>query len=128
MASQGSINVDQAHRGYAVSADAAGQTAWSNPFYMRYAPDEDGNFAGQGGYGYVSIEKFIDAAAAVNAAATDADKEQVLAALDTKGGAALPTLANTLVTTAILEAGRRSLDGDGRAVRIATVDGEWTLD
>jgi D-galacturonate reductase len=29
---------------------------------MKYSPAEDGTFDGQRGYGYVSIEKFIDAA------------------------------------------------------------------
>ncbi len=33
---------------------------------MRYAPDEDGNFNGQSGYGYVSFEKFIDGVTGVN--------------------------------------------------------------
>ena len=39
---------------------------------MKYSPAESGHFDGQRGYGYVSIEKFIDAAAAVNAGASEA--------------------------------------------------------
>ncbi len=47
--------------------------------------------------------------------------------LDTRD---LPTLANTIGTTAILEAGRRSLDNGGRGVEIVVggKDGEgWPL-
>ena len=68
---------------------------------MKYSPSESGHFDGQRGYGYVSIEKFIDAARSVNAGATapaDYDKH------------GLPTIANTILTTAILHAGRMSLD------------------
>lgn len=50
LAANGEIRVDQAKRGYDVADDAAGQLMWYNPFYMRYAPDEDGNFNGQTGY------------------------------------------------------------------------------
>lgn len=49
LAANGEIRVDQAKRGYDVAEDAAGQLMWYNPFYMRYAPDEDGNFNGQTG-------------------------------------------------------------------------------
>ncbi|KJZ71456.1 hypothetical protein HIM_09180 [Hirsutella minnesotensis 3608] len=118
LASGGEVRVDQSRRGYDVADDAAGQVQWLNPFYMRYAPDEDGNFNGQTGYGYISLEKFVDGCRAVNAGACTA------ADLDAKD---LPTLANTVATTAILEAGRRSIDQGGREVGIA-LDGEtWTL-
>ncbi|KAL7805584.1 putative D-galacturonic acid reductase [Trichoderma aethiopicum] len=117
LAADGEIRVDQAHRGYDVADDRAGQIQWFNPFYMRYAPDEDGNFNGQTGYGYISIEKFVDGCRAVNEGrATPAD-------LDAKG---LPTLENTIATTAILEAGRRSID-EGREIRIVVEDGVWKL-
>ncbi|KAM4056350.1 oxidoreductase family, NAD-binding rossmann fold domain-containing protein [Hirsutella rhossiliensis] len=118
LASGGEIRVDQARRGYDVADDAAGQVQWLNPFYMRYAPDEDGNFNGQTGYGYVSLEKFVDGCRAVNAGEVEARH------LDAKD---LPTLANTVATTAILEAGRRSIDQGGREVGIL-VDGDtWSL-
>ena len=68
---------------------------------MKYAPDEEGNFAGQIGYGYISFEKFIDAVNKLNAGEITLDQ------LDARP---LPTLRNTIATTAILEAGRRSLD------------------
>ncbi|KIW15268.1 hypothetical protein PV08_05313 [Exophiala spinifera] len=112
VASRGEVNVNQAKRGYDVvdEGDLSGSSLkWFNPFYMRYAPDEEGNFAGQGGYGYVSFEKFIDAVTAVN------EGRVSLEDLDERG---LPTLRNTVLTTAILEAGRRSLDEGCRTVEI----------
>ncbi|KAH6845583.1 hypothetical protein B0I37DRAFT_189146 [Chaetomium sp. MPI-CAGE-AT-0009] len=117
LAKDGEITINQAKRGYDVADDAAGQLVWYNPFYMRYAPDEDGNFNGQSGYGYVSFEKFVDGCRAVNAG------ELKPADLDAKG---LPTLRNTIATTAILEAGRRSID-ENREVRIESKDGVWKL-
>ncbi|CAH0058966.1 unnamed protein product [Clonostachys solani] len=117
LAANGEVRVDQAKRGYDVADDSAGQLQWFNPFYMRYAPDEDGNFNGQTGYGYISIEKFIDGCQAIN------DKTATLDDLDAKG---LPTLKNTLATTAILEAGRRSID-EKREVGIKIEGDIWTL-
>ncbi|KAK0383506.1 hypothetical protein NLU13_9417 [Sarocladium strictum] len=117
MGAEGEIRVDQAHRGYEYADDNAGQLQWLNPFYMRYAPDEDGNFNGQTGYGYISIEKFIDGCRAVN------EGKMKPADLDAKP---LPTLKNTIATTAILEAGRRSID-EGREVGIVVENGVWKL-
>jgi D-galacturonate reductase len=53
---------------------------------MKYSPAEDGTFDGQRGYGYISIEKFIDAAAKVNAGEVKAEL------YDSYG---LPTIQNT---------------------------------
>jgi D-galacturonate reductase len=117
LARNGEIRIDQAKRGYDVADDSAGQLQWFNPFYMRYAPDEDGNFNGQTGYGYISMEKFVDGCRAVNSGSLKPED------LDAKG---LPTLANTIATTAILEAGRRSID-ENREVRIERKDGKWSL-
>ncbi|KAJ9629953.1 hypothetical protein H2203_002338 [Taxawa tesnikishii (nom. ined.)] len=117
MASKGEVRVNQAKRGYDVAEDDQGQLMWYNPFYMKYAPDESGNFAGQGGYGYVSFEKFVDAIADLK------DGKVTLDELDKRG---LPTLKNTIATGAILEAGRRSLD-EKRSVEIVEKDGEWSL-
>jgi D-galacturonate reductase len=119
MASQGEIRIDQAKRGYDIASDtptSQGNLTWYNPFYMKYAPDEEGNFNGQGGYGYVSFEKFIDAVTNLN------ERKVTLEELDRRG---LPTLANTVMTTAILEAGRRSLD-ENRGVEIIE-NGEGVL-
>jgi D-galacturonate reductase len=117
MARDGEVRINQAKRGYDVADDNAGQLMWYNPFYMRYAPDEDGNFGGQSGYGYVSMEKFVDGCRTVN------EGKLTPTDLDKKG---LPTLANTIATTAILEAGRRSID-EGREIKIESQDGLWKL-
>jgi D-galacturonate reductase len=84
---------------------------------MKYAPDENGNFAGQSGYGYVSFEKFVDAVTNLKEGKVTLDD------LDSKD---LPTLKNTLGTTAILEAGRRSLD-QKRTIEILEEGGVWRL-
>lgn len=84
---------------------------------MQYAPDEEGNFAGQGGYGYVSFEKFVNAIQSLK------EGKATLEDLDKRG---LPTLQNTMATGAILHAGRISLD-EGRAVEIVEKDGVWSL-
>ena len=84
---------------------------------MRYAPDDEGNFAGQTGYGYISFEKFIDAVTAVNEGRVTLDQ------LDARP---LPTLKNTIATTAILQAGRVSLD-EKRSVEIISENGQWAL-
>lgn len=117
MAEKGEINVDQAHRGYDIVNDETGK-AWYNPFYMKYSPSESGHFDGQRGYGYISIEKFIDAARSVNAGLSQPND------YDAHG---LPTISNTVVTTAILNAGRISLD-EKRAVFIKQVDNQWVLE
>jgi len=117
--SKGEIRINQAERGYKSAEDDQGQVVWLNPFYMRYVPDEEGNFGGQTGYGYISFEKFIDAVTALNEGRVTLDQ------LDARG---LPTLRNTIATTAILHAGRISLD-ERRSVEIASVDGAgtWSL-
>ena len=79
-----------------------------NPLFMKYTPDADGFFAGQSGYGYRSIEAFVRAAD---------DIRQGKAAADSFMGK-LATAQETLLVTAILEAGRISLDADGAAVKI----------
>ncbi|KAK4226410.1 NAD binding Rossmann fold oxidoreductase [Podospora fimiseda] len=118
LAQKGEININQAKRGYEVSEDEAGQLVWYNPFYMRYAPcEETGEFNGQAGYGYVSMEKFVDGCRGVNSG------ELGVKDLDGRG---LPTLRNTVATTAILEAGRRSLD-EGREVKILRDGEKWEL-
>lgn len=84
---------------------------------MNYAPDEEGHFGGQTGYGYISIEKFVDACRAFNA-------NQIT--LDDLDKRSLPTIRNTVLVTAILEAGRMSLD-QNRPVNIESKDGQWVL-
>ena len=85
---------------------------------MKYSPSESGHFDGQRGYGYISIEKFVDVARSVNGGETqpgDYDKH------------GLPTIENTVLTTAILNAGRISLD-EKRAVFIKQKDNQWLLE
>eukprot|EP01135_Chromosphaera_perkinsii_P005397 Nk52_evm2s346 gene=Nk52_evmTU2s346 len=96
---KGEVAVDQAHRGYTVAHDEDGFRS-VNPLYMAYMPDEDGNFNGQHGYGYKSIECFVENAKKVNSG--NLSIEQL--------NKRIPTIEATLLTTAILEAGRISLD------------------
>lgn len=103
----GEVTIDQAHRGYTLATDRDGYKS-ANPLFMKYEPGADGRFAGQSGYGYRSIADFVEAARVIrDGQATPADFEGKLA-----------TAAETAITTAVLEAGRRSLDNDGAAVTI----------
>ena len=106
MGHEGEVRVDQAHRGYTVSTDAAG-FASCNPLFMKYTPSS-GYFSGQSGYGYKSFEAFVDAAAAINNGTADPGDFDEL----------LPTIASTIGGTSILEAGRRSLDAGGQPFQI----------
>jgi D-galacturonate reductase len=85
---------------------------------MKYSVSETGDFDGQRGYGYISIEKFVDAARRMNAGHSKA------ASYDEQG---LPTIANTVLTTAILNAGRISLD-EKRPVSIKKNGEQWVLE
>lgn len=76
----------------------------------RYTPDANGFFAGQTGYGYISIASFIEAAAAINGGSKG------ISYYEQEGQLALAS--KTLAVTAILEAGRMSLDNQGAAVDI----------
>ena len=69
---------------------------------LRYTPDSNGYFAGQSGYGYCSIARFIDAAADINSG------QRTMESVRTEGVLALAE--DTMAVTAILEAGRMSLD------------------
>lgn len=104
----GEATVDQAHRGYTTSDDLQGKLVSPNPLFMRYTPGEDGSFAGQYTYGYRSFELFMNACRDLNA------KVKKLEHFDQY----LATLESTAVTTAILEAGRKSLDLGGKPISI----------
>lgn len=84
---------------------------------MKYSPSESGHFDGQRGYGYISIEKFVDAVRSVNAGTAQPTE------FDAQG---LPTITNTVLTTAILNAGRISLD-EKRPVGITKEGARWIL-
>lgn len=104
---RGEISVDQAHRGYTVAEDGHGYKS-VNPMYMRYTPDDEGNFVGQNGYGYRSFEVFVDAVEQIR------NSPESLVSMDNY----LPTIGSTLMMTAILEAGRLSLDNGNVPVYI----------
>ncbi len=108
MGAKGELTVDQAHRGYTVATDADGYRS-ANPLFMKYEPDAQGRFAGQSGYGYRSIEDFVEAANAIRTGeAKPADYRDRLA-----------TVEDTVWVTAILEAGRNSLDAGGTVVELS---------
>jgi len=107
MGHKGEFTVDQAHRGYTECTDSKG-FASLNPLYMKYTKDTKGRFSGQNGYGYLSIEKFVDAVNKIRKG------EQAFDQFDEE----LATLNSTAVTTAILESGRLSLDNGGKAFLI----------
>lgn len=112
MGHHGEVTVDQAHRGYSVASDSHG-FASVNPLFMKYSPDAAGAFSGQTGYGYRSLECFLQAVIELREKrAQPSDFDQRLA-----------TARETLLVTAILEAGRRSLDQSGAAIGLR-YDGE----
>jgi D-galacturonate reductase len=103
MGTKGEVNVDQAHRGCTVSQDDK-PFASVNPLFMKYTPT-NGYFSGQNGYGVRSFENFMDACQAIN----NGDKSPN----DFNDGS-IATVHTTFQGTAILEAGRMSLDADGQ--------------
>ena len=101
----GEVRIDQAHRGYEFISDEDGYAS-PNPLFMRYTPDARGKFAGQSSYGYASVAAFLEAAASIKAGQSSPEDWQ----------SSLATIEKTRVTTAILEAGRRSLDEGQRII------------
>lgn len=110
MGHSGEIRVDQAHRGYETATDATGYAS-NNPLFLRYTPDEKGNYVGQSAYGHLSIELWAKACLDIKMGkAVVQDFESVL-----------PTIQDTFIVTAILEAGRKSLDEGSIPVDIESV-------
>ncbi|MGE9271150.1 MAG: Gfo/Idh/MocA family protein [Verrucomicrobiales bacterium] len=109
-AERGEVRVDQAHRGYQLATDEEGLRS-PNPLFMKYTPDASGRFAGQSGYGYRSISDFVEAARSVNDGVTQV----------TDWDGHLATARGTVQVTAILEAGRRSLDRGSVPIEIGYV-------
>ncbi len=103
----GDITVDQAHRGYSVATEDSA-FASCNPLFFKYTPDDCGLFSGRHCYGYVTFEKFVDAACDVREGRC----------LPSSFSATLPTFDATVMVTAILEAGRVSLSRGGALVSI----------
>ncbi|KAJ3110528.1 hypothetical protein HDU96_006498, partial [Phlyctochytrium bullatum] len=110
MGHKGEIRVDQAHRGYETATDERGHAS-NNPLFLRYQPDGRGRYAGQQAYGHRSIELFLDAVREIEAGVATVDEFVGV----------VPTVGETAVVTAILEAGRKSLDGGGIVVKVE----EW---
>ena len=71
---------------------------------MTYVKDHEGNYAGHNGYGFKSFSNFINACHDVNAKRMDPNPKH------------LPTLERTMYVTAILEAGRISLDNNSKRI------------
>jgi len=115
----GEVNIDQAHRGYTMASDSYGGGGFKsvNPLFMKYTPS-GGKFAGQRGYGYLSFEAFVDAVAEIEGGRAKVEEFD----------SSLATIGTTALTTAILEAGRRSLNAGGRGMEIVygeEADREW---
>ena len=112
MGQGGEVSVDQAHRGYTIARDDE-PFASQNPLFWKPVADAvTREFKGQPAYGYISFESMIDAAAACNdGTRSPGDFDGCLATIGTTAGA-----------TAILEAGRRSLDNEGMPVDLIYTD------
>eukprot|EP00842_Homolaphlyctis_polyrhiza_P005867 jgi/Hompol1/6281/HPOL_002619-RA len=95
MGHKGEIRVDQAHRGYEMATDDNGYAS-VNPLFMRYTPDSNGFYAGQSTYGHRSIELWAEACLSI--------KQGKAKSSDFEGQ--LPTIRETEIVTAVLEAGR----------------------
>merc|ERR1711892_1217588 len=109
---RGEVTAEQCHRGYTLDSDQSDGLMSLNPLYIRNVPDSSGRYCGQAGYGYVSFERFVRAAGEINAGkATAAEFD-----------AELPTGRVTEAVTAILEAGRKSLDNGGAKVTLVYDD------
>lgn len=106
MGTNGEVNCDQAHRGCSVAQDGK-PFASVNPLFMKYTPT-NGYFSGQASYGVKSFENFIDACSACNDGKSPSDFDD----------GSIATVHTTFQGTAILEAGRRSLDADGQPMDI----------
>lgn len=107
MGHSGEVRIDQAHRGYESAVDGIGYAS-NNPLFLRYTPDSHGRYAGQYAYGHKSIELWAQACLDIKSGKSKpSDYESSLA-----------TIAETSVVTALLEAGRKSLENGGSMVPI----------
>lgn len=114
MGSNGEVNIDQAHRGCTLSSDTSKTGLQSiNPLFMKYTPDSNGYFAGQSCYGVRSIEYFIDCCNLIQQG-----EKTVLNDYSNNYNISLATVDTTLQTTAILHAGRMSLDLQSQPIDI----------
>eukprot|EP01126_Amoeba_proteus_P023980 TRINITY_DN2408_c2_g1_i2.p1 TRINITY_DN2408_c2_g1~~TRINITY_DN2408_c2_g1_i2.p1 ORF type:complete len:352 (-),score=53.58 TRINITY_DN2408_c2_g1_i2:94-1149(-) len=107
MGTKGEVQIDQAHRGYICARDDDPYSS-INPIYMKYTPDTEGYFSGQMGYGYRSLEDFTRASINLRNGNVKDPQHYNLS---------LATVWVTTVSTAILHAGRLSLDS-GKSILI----------
>eukprot|EP01113_Clastostelium_recurvatum_P048927 TRINITY_DN8992_c0_g1_i2.p1 TRINITY_DN8992_c0_g1~~TRINITY_DN8992_c0_g1_i2.p1 ORF type:complete len:429 (-),score=72.43 TRINITY_DN8992_c0_g1_i2:234-1520(-) len=114
MGHRGEVTIDQAHRGYNTATDTDGYKS-TNPLFMKYTPDARGNFGGQHGYGFQSFEAFVEAA-------TRAKRGEATAVQVEQDDVQLGTIGTTAMSTAIMEAGRRSID-EGKPYTIVFAEG-----
>jgi len=108
MGTTAEFRVNQAHRGYTMNSDD-GTPSSINPLYMKYTPDNDGYYSGQQGYGYRSIEEFVQSSIKLRNGEIKDPR-----VFDNN----LATVYQTVPSTAILHAGRLSLDNKGQPVII----------
>ncbi len=86
---------------------------------MKYTPDDQGRFVGQNGYGYKSFEVWLRACHDMNAKQISLqDILEKKSAVPSEYSSFLATIQSTLNVTAILEAGRRSLDAGGVPINL----------
>lgn len=98
-----------------MTTDAKGYTS-RNPLFMRYTPNDRGEFSGQQAYGYQSFQQWVEACSGRNKDPHSSISSQ-LALMD-----------RTIANTAILEAGRRSLDAGGLPIQLQkTEEGNYKL-
>eukprot|EP01096_Ripella_sp_DP13-Kostka_P017917 TRINITY_DN9464_c1_g1_i1.p1 TRINITY_DN9464_c1_g1~~TRINITY_DN9464_c1_g1_i1.p1 ORF type:complete len:530 (-),score=229.73 TRINITY_DN9464_c1_g1_i1:34-1551(-) len=149
MGSKAEIQIDQAHRGYQMSSDANGFQS-INPLFMKYTPDPNtGTFGGQTAYGYRSIEQFYLAVQAIQSLETKISQDQQqqqdgqeqqkeegeteevepslvtaekVQAIGREFGLALLDSPAAFQTTAVLQAGRFSLDNFNQPIEILYED------
>lgn len=105
----GMISVDQARRGYQVTTHNTTHGLQNvNPLYMKYSPGPDGHFDGHSGYGYKSLEAFVKSASDLRNGKITLEQAESRVA----------SARETVMTTAILQAGRMSIDSGGAVVSI----------
>ncbi len=115
----GMIAHDDQFRGVEHSYAAAGDGKafrYINPDFFRYVPRAAGNGAQAVGYGFDSVAAIVQAAGRVEAANDLAGRQAVLGEIDAMGLIATP--GNSGYNELVVEAARKSILQEGRAVRI----------
>ncbi|KAL9656364.1 hypothetical protein ABK040_005130 [Willaertia magna] len=113
--SKGEIQIDQAHRGYDLTVCDKGLKS-VNPLFMNYSTNNNNEFNGQNGYGYQSLNSFIECVFLLeNKLETNMEKlKTFIPSVDYIEKENEIIGIETLLTTSILEAGRLSLNKQKR--------------